>query len=71
MHDEVERERMRGYRPERVIVLDQGSRGGPRIVDDCDVRCLVVDHHKRVEGEGPEGAEVSVFRLEGVDLFGS
>lgn len=51
---------MLSYSPERIIVLDQGSRRGPTIVDDEDVKCLVVDHHSRVEGENPQGAIVCV-----------
>ncbi|CAF9918729.1 MAG: hypothetical protein GOMPHAMPRED_001609 [Gomphillus americanus] len=58
VHDESERKAMLAYAPERVIVLDQGSRRGPRIVDDETVQCLVVDHHARTEGENPEGAIV-------------
>jgi single-stranded DNA-specific DHH superfamily exonuclease len=58
VHGESERKAMLTYQPERVIVLDQGSRRGPRIVDS-DACCLVLDHHFAAEGECPDGAVVS------------
>jgi nanoRNase/pAp phosphatase (c-di-AMP/oligoRNAs hydrolase) len=42
--------------PKFIIVLDQGSRPGPPVVDDPDVKSLVIDHH--LSDEFPEGAIV-------------
>lgn len=39
-----------------IIVTDQGSRGGPPIVDDPAARTLIVDHHSSTEF--PRGATV-------------
>ena len=58
IHSETERQAMQEKRPERVIVLDQGSRRGPRIVNSEATTCLVIDHHNAVAGDSPEGAEV-------------
>jgi nanoRNase/pAp phosphatase (c-di-AMP/oligoRNAs hydrolase) len=43
--------------PKFIIVLDQGSRLGPPVVDDPDVKSLVIDHH--LSDEFPKGAIVS------------
>lgn len=58
IHEEDERKSMAGKNPKFVIVLDQGSRGGPPVIDDSDARCLIIDHH--LSDEFPEGATVSV-----------
>ena len=58
MHEESQRQQMLEKRPERIIVLDQGSRPGPSIVDDKDVKCLVIDHHNATDEDHPEEAEV-------------
>lgn len=43
--------------PAYVIVVDQGSRPGPPIVDSPTAKCLLIDHH--LSDEFPEGAVVS------------
>ena len=59
MHGEAERQLMLDKKPERVIVLDQGSRSGPRVVADEQVKCLIIDHHNATENDFPKDAEVS------------
>lgn len=44
-------------KPSFIIVLDQGSRGGPSVIDDPDVKCIVIDHH--LSDEFPKDALVS------------
>ena len=58
VHSESQRQLMLEKKPERIIVLDQGSRSGPRIVDDEEVKCLVIDHHNATDEDRPDGAEV-------------
>ena len=45
IHEEHERKSMLEKNPSFVIVLDQGSRGGPPVIDDKEARSLIVDHH--------------------------
>lgn len=45
-------------KPRWIIVLDQGSRAGPSVVEDESVRCLIIDHH--LSDEFPESAQVSL-----------
>jgi len=61
IHEEIEREAMLAKKPKFVIVLDQGSRGGPRVVDDPETKSLVIDHH--LSDEFPKGAIVSLETL--------
>ncbi|KAH9908501.1 DHH phosphoesterase [Xylariomycetidae sp. FL2044] len=56
IHDEAEREAMAAHKPDYVIVLDQGSRKGPPVIDGPH-KALVVDHHWALEDDFPEGAE--------------
>lgn len=56
IHEEVERRAMLEKKPGFVIVLDQGSRGGPPVIDDPETRALVIDHH--LSDEFPEDATV-------------
>lgn len=58
VHEGSQRQLMLEKKPKRVIVLDQGSRSGPRIVDNDETKCLVIDHHNATELEFPDGAEV-------------
>lgn len=44
-------------KPSYVIVLDQGSRGGPPVIDDPDTKSIVIDHH--LSDEFPKDAQVS------------
>lgn len=45
IHQEHERKSMLEKRPKYVIVLDQGSRGGPPVIDDPEAKSLLIDHH--------------------------
>jgi hypothetical protein len=46
IHDESERELMsRTYQPHYMIVLDQGSRASPPLIDNAATKCLIIDHH--------------------------
>jgi nanoRNase/pAp phosphatase (c-di-AMP/oligoRNAs hydrolase) len=56
IHEEHERKLMLEKKPGNVIVLDQGSRGGPPVIDNEGARCLVIDHH--LSDEFPKGATV-------------
>ena len=58
VHEESQRQLILEKRPERVIVLDQGSRSGPRLVDSAETRCLVIDHHNATDKDFPDEAEV-------------
>lgn len=57
IHEEYERKLMLEKKPSFIIVLDQGSRGGPPVVDDRDVQSLIIDHH--LSDDFPESAIVS------------
>jgi nanoRNase/pAp phosphatase (c-di-AMP/oligoRNAs hydrolase) len=56
IHEERERKLMLDKKPSFVIVLDQGSRGGPPVIDDKEAKSLVVDHHS--SDEFPQDATV-------------
>jgi hypothetical protein len=56
IHEEHERKSMLEKKPSFVIVLDQGSRGGPPVFDDKEARSLIVDHH--LSDEFPQDAIV-------------
>jgi single-stranded DNA-specific DHH superfamily exonuclease len=56
IHEEQERKLMLATRPKFVIVLDQGSRKGPPVLDDSEARSLIIDHH--LSDEFPENALV-------------
>ncbi|KAL3421627.1 single-stranded-dna-specific exonuclease [Phlyctema vagabunda] len=45
IHEEIERIAMKEMKPRYIIVLDQGSRGGPPVIDDPETKCIVIDHH--------------------------
>lgn len=57
IHEDYERKAMLEKSPGFVIVLDQGSRGGPPIIDSDEAKCLLIDHH--LSDEFPQDAEVS------------
>ena len=57
IHEEAERQLMSQKRPSFIIVLDQGSRGGPPVIDNAETKSLVIDHH--LSDDFPEGARVS------------
>lgn len=58
VHEEIERKAMLEKKPKFVIVLDQGSRGGPPIIDDPETRALLIDHH--LSDDFPKDATVCV-----------
>ncbi|MDI1488147.1 MAG: hypothetical protein OHK93_007421 [Ramalina farinacea] len=45
IHDESEREAMQAKDPKYIIVVDQGSREAPPVVDSKETRSLIIDHH--------------------------
>ena len=57
IHDESERAAMAAKGPAYIIVLDQGSRGGPPVIDDPSVKSLILDHH--LSDEFPTNATVA------------
>ena len=56
IHDEVERAAMQGKDPKYIVVLDQGSRAAPPIIDAPDTHSLIIDHH--LSDEFPKNAMV-------------
>lgn len=56
IHDELEREEMQMKNPKYIIVVDQGSRPGPPIIDSKEARSLIIDHH--LSDEFPEDSVV-------------
>lgn len=58
IHDEEEREAMKAKNPKYIIVVDQGSRAAPSVVEDSDVKSLIIDHH--LSDEFPSGAMVVI-----------
>ena len=56
VHDEVERAAMLAKDPMYIIVVDQGSRSAPPIVDSPHTKSLIIDHH--LSDEFPENATV-------------
>jgi hypothetical protein len=57
IHDEIERAAMTAREPGYIIVLDQGSRGGPPVIDDPACRSLILDHH--LSDDFPQNAVVA------------
>jgi single-stranded DNA-specific DHH superfamily exonuclease len=57
IHEETERQAMLEKKPGFIIVLDQGSRRGPPVIDDAEAKSLIIDHH--LSDEFPQGATVS------------
>ncbi|EMD34652.1 hypothetical protein CERSUDRAFT_97244 [Gelatoporia subvermispora B] len=55
VHETEEGKAMQEYGAKYAVVIDQGSRGGPRLIGN-DTKTLVVDHHW--SEEFPEGAVV-------------
>ncbi|KAH8592269.1 DHH family protein-like protein [Bisporella sp. PMI_857] len=45
IHEEFERKLMSDKQPKFIIVLDQGSRGGPPVIDNLQVKSMIIDHH--------------------------
>lgn len=61
IHDEEERDAMIRKNSKYIIVVDQGSRRAPPVVDNPDVKSLIIDHH--LSDEFPQDALVSKFSL--------
>ncbi|KAL9119271.1 MAG: hypothetical protein Q9187_004177 [Circinaria calcarea] len=56
IHQESERRAMEQKNPKYVIVVDQGSRAGPSVIDRADASSLIIDHH--LSDEFPQNALV-------------
>jgi len=56
VHDDAERAAMQAKNPKYIIVVDQGSRAAPPIIDSEDTKSLIVDHH--LSDEFPKNATV-------------
>lgn len=56
VHDDAERAAMQARNPRYVIVVDQGSRAAPPIVDLEGTKSLIIDHH--LSDEFPKNAIV-------------
>lgn len=56
VHKDAERLSMEAKEPRYVIVVDQGSRAGPPIIDSLNTKCLIIDHH--FSDEFPENSTV-------------
>lgn len=61
VHDEQEREAMKAQDPKYIIIVDQGSRPAPSVVDTPGVKCLIIDHH--LSDEFPRDAMVRLMLL--------
>ncbi len=59
IHEEYERKLMLEKKAKFIIVLDQGSRGGPAVVDDPDTNVIIMDHH--LSDDFPENAQVDSY----------
>ena len=57
IHTEEERTAMQSKDPKYIIVVDQGSRPSPPVVEDPNVKSMIIDHH--LSDEFPEKALVS------------
>lgn len=66
IHEQHERKAMLEKNPSYVIVLDQGSRGGPPVIDDTEAKSIVIDHH--LSDEFPKDAQVSSGDLWGTSI---
>ena len=62
VHDESEREAMQAKNPKYIIVVDQGSREAPPLVDSKETRSLIIDHH--LSDKFPKNATVSPSHTE-------
>lgn len=60
VHDEVEKGAMSNKEPRYTIVVDQGSRAGPPIIDSPHAKSLIIDHH--LSDEFPERAMVTKLK---------
>lgn len=56
IHDEIERAAMQAKQPKYVIIVDQGSKAAPPVVDAAETKSLIIDHH--LSDEFPKNAMV-------------
>ena len=56
VHDEKERAAMLAKDPKYIIIVDQGSRAAPPVVDSLTTKSLIIDHH--LSDEFPKHATV-------------
>ena len=56
VHDEAERAAMLAKDPKFIIVVDQGSRAAPPVVESENTKALIIDHH--LSDEFPKNATV-------------
>lgn len=56
VHDETERAAMLAKDPKYIIVVDQGSRAAPPVVDSPNTKSLIIDHH--LSNEFPKNATI-------------
>ncbi|KAL8736591.1 MAG: hypothetical protein Q9181_002338 [Wetmoreana brouardii] len=61
IHDGEEKEAMKAKNPKYIIVVDQGSRPAPPVVDSPDVKTLIIDHH--LSDEFPKDAMAATSSL--------
>lgn len=61
IHDESERQAMQLKDPRYIIVVDQGSREAPPVVDSKGTRSLIIDHH--LSDKFPKNATVSPSQM--------
>ena len=57
VHKDAEKLSMEAKEPRYAIVVDQGSRAGPPIIDALNTKCLIIDHH--LSDEFPENSTVT------------
>lgn len=57
VHDESERTAMLAKDPRYIVVVDQGSRKAPPVVENAATQSLIIDHH--LSDEFPEGSLVA------------
>lgn len=57
IHDESERAAMQAKKPKYIIVVDQGSKAAPPVVDSTETKSLIIDHH--MADEFPKDAMVT------------
>ena len=62
VHDGTERAAMLAKDPKYIIVVDQGSRAAPPIVDSTSIKTLIIDHH--LSDDFPENATVRQTHLQ-------
>ncbi|CAF9933387.1 MAG: hypothetical protein HETSPECPRED_008633 [Heterodermia speciosa] len=56
IHSEEERTAMQSKDPKYIVVVDQGSRSAPPVVENPDVKSMIIDHH--LSDEFPQKALV-------------